>query len=183
MQGHRIRPSFSIPLTPGPDDAMEVLRERLRGGNYEECTRSRGRCAYFFVDEEERKMWSPHLSVQVEPSSTGSVLKGRFGPHPEMWTLFLFLYTAVGFLAIIGLMLGFIQWQSGMSPWGFGGVLIGVPRPGGPLRDLRHRSKAQRPSDGGTEAANRRAGGGVGSVGTFSGDRSRTGSWPQSPNT
>ncbi len=127
MQGHRIRPSFSIPLTPGPDDAMEVLRERLRGGNYEECTRSKGRCAYFFVDEEERKMWSPHLSVQVEPSSAGSVLKGRFGPHPEMWTLFLFLYTAVGFLATIGLMLGFVQWQSGMSPWGFWGVLIGAP--------------------------------------------------------
>jgi hypothetical protein len=152
MQGHRIRPSFSIPLTPGPDDAMEVLRERLRGGNYEECTRSKGRCAYFFVDEKERKVWSPHLSIQVEPGSgeaaradpesadpespdsgkgasgpPGSLLRGRFGPHPEMWTLFLFLYTAVGFLTIIGLMLGFVQWQSDMSPWGFWGVWIGIP--------------------------------------------------------
>jgi len=44
-----------------------------------------------------------------------------------MWTLFLFLYTAVGFLATIGLLLGFVQWQSGMTPWGFWGVWIGGP--------------------------------------------------------
>ena len=62
-------------------------------------------------------MWSP----------AGSVLRGRFGPHPEMWTLFIFLYMAVGFLATIGLILGFVQWQSGMDPWGFWGVGIGVP--------------------------------------------------------
>jgi hypothetical protein len=39
----------------------------------------------------------------------------------------MFLYTGVGFLATIGLMLGFVQWQSGMSPWGFWGLAIGVP--------------------------------------------------------
>lgn len=106
---------------------MEILRDRLRGSDYEECTRSKGRCAYFFVNEEERTVWSPHLSVQVEPTSEGSVLRGRFGPHPELWTLYMFLYTAVGFLATMGLMLGFVQWQSGMEPWGFWGIGIGLP--------------------------------------------------------
>ena len=142
MPGPRIRPTFSIPLTPGPDKAMEVLRDRLKGTEYDDCSRSKGRCAYFFVDEKERRFWSPHLSVQVEPSSpssehaglgsqgsalAGSVLKGRFGPHPEMWTLFVFLYSAVGFLATIGLVLGFVQWQSNMEPWGVWGAWIGVP--------------------------------------------------------
>jgi hypothetical protein len=106
---------------------MEALRERLKETDYEECTRSKGRCADFFVDEEERRVWSPHLSVQVEPTEGGSILRGRFGPHPELWTLFMFLYTAVGFLATIGLMLGFVQWQSGMDPWGMWGVWVGVP--------------------------------------------------------
>ena len=127
MQGHPIRPTFSIPLVPGPDEAMAILRERLKGMDYDECTRSKGRCAYFFVDEEERKVWSPHLSVQVEPATAGSLLRGRFGPHPEMWTLYMFLYTAVGFLVTIGLILGFVQWQSSMDPWGLWGVWIGVP--------------------------------------------------------
>jgi hypothetical protein len=127
MPKPRIRPTFAIPLTPGADEAIGVMRDRLRGTDYEGCTRSKGRCAYFFVDEEERKIWSPHLSVQVEPRPEGSVLRGRFGPHPELWTLFMFLYTAVGFLATIGLMLGFVQWQSDMEPWGFWGIWIGVP--------------------------------------------------------
>lgn len=127
MPQHRIRPTFSIPLAPGADEVMGILRERLQGTDYEECTRSKGRCAYFFVDEEERRVWSPHLSVQVEPRPVGSLLRGRFGPHPELWTLYMFLYTAVGFLAVMGLMLGFVQWQSGMEPWGFWGIGAGLP--------------------------------------------------------
>ncbi len=127
MHGHPIRPTFAIPLRPGADEAMKVLRERLKDTDHEECTRSKGRCAYFFVDEERRTFWSPHLSVQVEPTDGGSLLRGRFGPHPELWTLYMFLYTAVGFLATIGLMLGFVQWQSDMDPWGLWGVWLGVP--------------------------------------------------------
>ena len=127
MPGRRIRPTFSIPLSPEPNEAMSILRDRLQGTDYKECTSSKGRCADFFVDEEERKIWSPHLSVQVEPEGGGSLLRGRFGPHPELWTLYMFLYTAVGFLATIGLILGFVQWQSGMSPRGFWGGVVGIP--------------------------------------------------------
>ena len=127
MTKNLIRPTFIVALAPGPDEAMGTLRERLRGTDYEDCTRSKGRCAYFFVKEEERKLWSPHLSIQILPDSQGSVLKGRFGPHPEVWTLFLFLYTTVGFMAVIGVLLGFSQWQSGMDPWGLWGAWIGIP--------------------------------------------------------
>ncbi len=127
MQKPRIRPTFSVFLAPQADEAMAELRDRLRGTDYEGCTRSKGRCADFFVDEDQRRVWSPHLSVQVEPTKEGSLLRGRFGPHPELWTLFMFLYTAVGFIATIGLMLGFVQWQSGMEPWGLWGFWLGVP--------------------------------------------------------
>ena len=127
MPGHPIRPTFSISLALGADEAMELLRQRLDKTEFGKYTRSKGRCAYLFVDEEERKLWSPHLSVQVEPKERGSTLRGRFGPHPELWTLFLFLYSAVGFLAIMGLMLGFVQWTSNMDPWGLWGVWIGTP--------------------------------------------------------
>jgi hypothetical protein len=127
MERPRIRPTFSIPLTPEPDAAMATLRERLTGTQYAECSRSKGRCAEFFVKEEERRLWSPCLSVQVEPTREGSLLRGRFGPHPELWTLFMFAYASIGFLALMGLMLGFVQWQSGMAPWGFWGAGIGLP--------------------------------------------------------
>jgi hypothetical protein len=126
MARPRIRPTFSIPLAPDADTAMSTLRGRLAGTEYEECSRSKGRCAEFFVREEERRLWSPCLSVQVEPAPEGSLLRGRFGPHPELWTLFMFTYTAVGFLTVMGLVLGFVQWQSGMSAWGFWGAATGL---------------------------------------------------------
>jgi hypothetical protein len=39
----------------------------------------------------------------------------------------MFLSAALGFLAVIGMMLGFVQWQSGMEAWGFWGVYLGAP--------------------------------------------------------
>jgi len=127
MPRPKIRPTFSIPLAKDANGSMAILRERLEGTDFEECSRSKGRCAEFFVREEERRIWSPCLSVQVEPEKEGALLKGRFGPHPELWTLFMFLYAGVGFLALMGLMLGFVQWQSGMEPWGFWGAYLGFP--------------------------------------------------------
>jgi len=127
MDRPRIRPTFSISLTPDADTAMSTLRERLKATEYEECSRSKGRCADFFVKEDERRVWSPCLSVQVESLQEGSLLRGRFGPHPELWTLFMFLYAGVGFLALMGLMLGFVQWQSGMDAWGLWGAYVGFP--------------------------------------------------------
>ena len=127
MDRPRIRPTFFIRLAPDADAAMDTLRERLKDTEYEGCSRSKGRCADFYVEEDERRLWSPCLSVQVESREKGSLLRGRFGPHPELWTLFLFLYAGVGFLAVMGLMLGFVQWQSGMEPWGFWGPAIGLP--------------------------------------------------------
>ncbi len=127
MAGHRIRPTFSVPLRKEPDQAMEILRERLRGADFARCARSKGRCVDLFVEGDERRVWSPYLSVQLEPSNDGSLLRGRFGPHPELWTLFVFLYASVGFFTVLGLILGFVQWQSHMAPWGLWGAWIGGP--------------------------------------------------------
>lgn len=127
MARPRIRPTFTISLTSDPDTAMSTLRRRLEGREYQDCSRSKGRCADFFVEDNERRVWSPCLSIQVEPAPEGSLLKGRFGPHPELWTLFMFLYAAVGFLAVMGLTLGFVQWQSGLEAWGFWGACLGFP--------------------------------------------------------
>ena len=78
MNPPRIRPTFSISLAPDADSAMATLRERLKGTEYEECSRSMGRCADFFVRDAERRVWSPCLSVQVEPvSATGQRLSAH----------------------------------------------------------------------------------------------------------
>ena len=43
------------------------------------------------------------------------------------WTFYMFLSSVLAFIAIIGLILGFVQWQSGMDAWGFWGTFLGLP--------------------------------------------------------
>ena len=117
MDVPRIRPTFDLQLSKPPDEAITAMRRRL-GPEFQECSRSRGRCMDLFVDESERGFWSPHLSVQLEERDGGSQLHGRYAPHPEVWTLFVFLYSAFGFLALIGLGWGFAQYVLGRPLWG-----------------------------------------------------------------
>ena len=96
---------------------MAIMRRRL-GDDFRECTMSAGRCMDLFVEDQDRTFWSPHLSVQVEDAEEGSRLHGRYAPHPEVWTLFVFLYAAFGFAALIGLGWGFSQVVLERAPWG-----------------------------------------------------------------
>lgn len=127
MKPPKIRPTFTIRLAASADEVMTTLRGRLQESEYADCSKSKGRCADLFLEKSERRVWSPYLTIQVEPTEDGSMVRGRYAPHPEVWTLFVFLYAVVGFLALMGLMLGFVQWQSGLVPWGLWGCYVGIP--------------------------------------------------------
>ena len=127
MDRPKVRPTFAVSLREEANQAMDHLRERLDKVDHGDGTHSKGRCAEFYVPADERRLWSPYLSVQVEARQRGSLLRGRFGPHPEVWTFYMFLSSALGFLALIGLILGFVQWQSGMDAWGFWATFLGMP--------------------------------------------------------
>ncbi|MCB0291751.1 MAG: hypothetical protein KDH97_15965, partial [Calditrichaeota bacterium] len=55
-------------------------------------------------------------SLEVEEHSDGAVLRGLFGPKPNVWTLFMGMYLAIGFSGTTGLMFGLSQWSLGMPP-------------------------------------------------------------------
>jgi len=117
MSVPRIRPTFEVALTAPPDEAIETMRTRL-GEEFRACSMSAGRCMDLFVEESDRGFWSPHLTVQLESDPSGSVLHGRYAPHPEVWTLFVFLYSLFGFVALVGLGWGFAQYILGQPMWG-----------------------------------------------------------------
>lgn len=123
-----LRPSFRVPLDYPRDEAIERIRERLRArpelhGRWQ----GKGRWAEIDVATEERRLWSPHLSLRVDKAKQGSELYGRFAPQPHVWTFFMFLYAAVAFLALLGGVLGYVQWASDESPWGLWAPGVGVP--------------------------------------------------------
>ena len=73
--------------------------------------------AELFVCDEQAHFWSPWLSVSVEETeSGGSLLRGRFGPRPHVWTGFMFGYFSFGTATVFGGIWGLSQWSLGMSP-------------------------------------------------------------------
>ena len=70
------------------------------------------------VPDDQRKAWSPQLTVDVTPTDTGgSQIRARFGPDPHIWTLYVALYALAVFGAFVCLAFGVSQWVAGQSPW------------------------------------------------------------------
>ena len=122
MTTPRIRPHFDFEFRETPDAVMERLRERLP-----QCPRctgvSKGSHAELFVPKSERKIWSPWLSVTAEIDHNQTVLRGRFAPHPSVWTWYLFCSFGLAFGLLVGLSLAYAQWATETAPWG----LLAIP--------------------------------------------------------
>lgn len=123
-----LRPTFRIALTLPRDEAIEAIRAGFtRRPGLAGRWRGKGRWADLYVPEAERRLWSPYLSIRLDAEEEGCTLMGRFAPHPEVWTFFMFLYFLVAFLVLFGATLGYVQWASDERAWGLWAVWIGVP--------------------------------------------------------
>ena len=112
----RPRPRFDLGIDDPPDEVMQRLRDRLR--NCPDCTgASVGHHAELFVPESDQRLWSPWLSVTADESRGGTLLRGRFGPHPTVWTLYMFLSFALGFALLVFASWGYAQWVMEGTPW------------------------------------------------------------------
>lgn len=117
MSAPPIRPRFHLRSSNPPDELMERLRQRLPK-NSRCVAESVGRHAEIFLPPEERRIWSPYLSVTAERGPEGgTLLKGRFAPHPHLWTLYMFLAFGLGFALLVGLSWGYAQWSMDVTPW------------------------------------------------------------------
>ncbi len=118
-----MRPRFALEFPATADEVMDCIRSMLETEGPGYGGTSARRCAELFVDESERRFWSPHLSIQVQEQGKGSVLSGRFSPRPEVWTLIMFVYFLMAFAVVFGSAYGYVQWLLGSTPWG----LLAVP--------------------------------------------------------
>lgn len=125
-QPTRMRPRFTVELPSSADELMQCIESTLEDDNLGCRGTSARRCAELFVDESERRLWSPHLSIQVQEVPQGSVLSCRYSPRPELWTFIMFVYFLMAFVVLFGSAFGYVQWLLGYTPWGLLAVPTGV---------------------------------------------------------
>lgn len=116
-----MRPRFRRIAGVAPDEAFR----RLRAAVAEEGCPFRARFAEnhghaeLRVARTARHFWSPTLGLEIRGDDRGTtVLHGLFGPHPAVWTFFMFVHFAAATGALIGLALAWSQWTLGEPVWG-----------------------------------------------------------------
>ena len=82
--------------------------------------------AELHVPEAARHFWSPRLQVTFDESASGTRVHGTFRPEPGVWTGFVFVYSVLGVVSLIGLSLGLAQWTLGRAPVAMLGMPAGV---------------------------------------------------------
>jgi len=71
-------------------------------------------------------VWSPRLTVRIDDSPGGSIMRCRFSPRPDVWTGFMFVYFVVVILIVFGATLGYVQQVLDEAAWGYWAVPIGL---------------------------------------------------------
>ncbi len=117
MTSFRIRPRFEVVLDQPKDTLIDSLRSKI------ENRPSTPPCDVIFVPghvrfkikKEEQHYWSPQLDLTFLEEDVGTVIKGRYGPHQNVWTLFALLYLATAILTLFVAIIGFSRWSLGLT--------------------------------------------------------------------
>ncbi|TPV95914.1 MAG: hypothetical protein B7733_07425 [Myxococcales bacterium FL481] len=122
-----MRPSFELRLETEVDHVMAAARTRLPQLESQVFVQVAGHHVELLMAQECRHYWSPWLSVTIDDLRTedgaGSRVRGRYGPHPSVWTMLMSIHIALMFSAVCGLVYGVAQWTLGRDPF----ALIAIP--------------------------------------------------------
>ena len=93
-----LRPRFTIELKKNKKEVLNCFADVLK----KETTNFRGSFVddhlFISVSKKVEHFWSPQLHLEiVEESEKTVILKGLFGPKPQVWTLFMFIHFIIGF--------------------------------------------------------------------------------------
>ncbi|QDU54105.1 hypothetical protein [Aeoliella mucimassa] len=112
-----MQPAFRVNVAAPPDEALRRLRQAIRSPELAGHAESAGPCLDFKVARSERRMWSPHLSVQLYPTDEGTELYCRFSPRPEIWTCVMMAYFAAVFVMFVAAIYGYVLYTLDVRPW------------------------------------------------------------------
>lgn len=112
----RPRVDLFVPLPA--DEVATRLARGLLTSELPCAGRVASRHAWITIRDGERHFWSPNLDVEFYEDPHGTWLRGRFGPQPAVWTLFVFVYASLSLGATISGVLGLAQLALDERPLG-----------------------------------------------------------------
>ncbi len=115
LPAYRVRPRFQIETIY----SVTELADKINAGLQREDAPCKGRVqstyASLYLPQEEQHYWSPRLTLTLEETPTGSLLRGLYGPRPAVWTMFVFFYAIIGFAIMVISIIGLSHWSLGQN--------------------------------------------------------------------
>lgn len=82
------------------------------------------------IPTKEQTFWSPQLGINIYENEEGTVIRGLYGPKPNVWLLFWFGYIFLGFVTLLAGMyvlsmrsLGIFSYFIYLLPFTLGGII------------------------------------------------------------
>lgn len=106
-----LRPRFKMNFNESQDVLISKFKKNLKFENCNYCSKIVDGHIIIDVPEDENHFWSPQLNIEIETMQADkTIVKGLFGPKPQLWTLFMFFHFAVA-VAFIGFsIMAYVQW-------------------------------------------------------------------------
>jgi len=101
-----VRPRFKIETDLQPEDISNKIQEGLKKHEVTCIGTTNPRFISLRIPLTEHHYWSPQLSITLEDTPEGSIVRGVFGPRPAVWTMFIFFYTVIGLAILVVGVLG-----------------------------------------------------------------------------
>jgi hypothetical protein len=117
MEKIEVRPRFHYNTTSPPDQVIKSLEAALAREDAPVKGLIVDHHIYLRIPEKDQHFWSPQLNLEVESEEqgAGSRINGLFGPRESVWLMFIFFYAFLGFAIMIVSIMGFSQWNLGLS--------------------------------------------------------------------
>lgn len=122
----RLQPAFTIDVPVDSDELLRRAKSVFAEPTFRGIAKTASMCIDYPIEQADQRFWSPHLSVQVSPTETGSQLHCRFAPRPEVWTMFMAIYFVVLILMFAASIYAYVQWWMGDATWALLMVPIGI---------------------------------------------------------
>lgn len=119
-----LRPTITVDTVLAPKEVVRRVGQALKQPSCAMSGLAAESRLELHVHGAEEHMWSPQLIVEIEPAESGAVLRGRFGPHPSVWTLYVAGYAACLFGALLSVSFAYAQWVMGGAPTALLGLVV-----------------------------------------------------------
>jgi Na+/melibiose symporter-like transporter len=107
-----LKPRFKMERQESPDVIIDKFKDEFATGTCAYCSKIIDHHIVIDVPKEEDHFWSPQLHIEVEKNEENkTIVKGLFGPKPQVWTLFMFIHFAVAVAFMVFLVIAYTRWN------------------------------------------------------------------------